>query len=124
MEIFIFIVIVHWISDFILQDEKWALGKSKHNIPLIKHTSLYSIMWLIPVWFMTNDIIGSIYFILITFLFHTITDYFTSRLVKKKYEKGYISGSIPNLGMMSTIGFDQVLHYVQLGITWKLLFGY
>ena len=31
--------------------------------------------------------------------------------------------TIPNLGAFSVIGFDQVLHYIQLIITWKLIFN-
>lgn len=123
MNIFIFIIIMHWIADFVFQAEEWSLGKSKKWTPLLKHTSTYSILWMLPVWLMTGDVIGSFYFVLVTFIAHTITDYITSRVVSKKFEKGYYGSPIPNFGAFSTIGFDQVLHYVQLIVTWYLLFG-
>jgi hypothetical protein len=53
----------------------------------------------------------------ITFIFHTITDYFTSRLNSKLWKKGDVHN------FFVSIGFDQVLHYVQLFLTYKLLIG-
>jgi hypothetical protein len=117
------IIIIHWIADFVMQDEKWALGKSKNWKDLLSHTGMYSFSF----WILINICsIGlpyywSFYFMLITFICHTITDYFTSRIVSKRFAKGYMGGPIPNFGAFSIIGFDQVLHYVQLFITYQLL---
>lgn len=124
MEIFIFIIVMHWVADFIFQAEKWSLGKSKSWAPLLKHTTTYSLLWLLPVWFITGDLIGSFVFVITTFALHTVTDYYTSRVVSKKFAKGHYGSPIPNFGAFSTIGFDQVLHYVQLICTWELLFNF
>lgn len=43
------IIIIHWFADFIMQDEKWALGKSKNWRDLLNHTFIYSILWYIPI---------------------------------------------------------------------------
>jgi hypothetical protein len=123
MDIFILIVVMHWIADFIFQAEEWSLGKSKTWTPLLKHTATYSILWYLPVAVMTSELVLSFVFVGITFIAHTITDYFTSRIVSKKFAKGYYGSPIPNFGAFSTIGFDQVLHYLQLILTWYLLFG-
>lgn len=123
MNVFILIIITHWIADFIFQAESWALGKSKKITPLLKHTLTYSLLWFLPVYFTTSNVIGSIVFILVTFIAHTITDYFTSKVVSKRFEKGQLGSSIPNLGAFSIIGFDQVLHYLQLILTWYFVFG-
>ena len=114
---------MHWVADFIFQAEKWSLGKSRSWVPLLKHTATYSLLWLLPVWFITGDLEGAFVFVVITFALHTVTDYYTSRIVSKKFAKGYYGSPIPNFGAFSTIGFDQVLHYVQLICTWKLLFN-
>lgn len=124
MGIFIFIIVMHWVADFIFQAEKWSLGKSKSWAPLLKHVTTYSLLWLLPVWFITGDLVGSFVFVITTFALHTVTDYYTSRVVSKKFAKGYYGSPIPNFGAFSTIGFDQVLHYVQLICTWELLFNY
>lgn len=123
MHVFILIIVTHWIADFILQAEKWALGKSKSWVPLLKHTATYSIVWLIPVWIMSGDLIKSLIFVDITFIFHTITDYFTSRVVSNKFQKEEYGSPIPNFGAFTIIGFDQVLHYIQLILTWYILFS-
>lgn len=117
---YLFIIVIHWIADFVFQDEKWAINKSKNNLALLSHTIVYSCIWLIPA-FCLLGIENGTYFVLITFLAHTITDYFTSKIVSKKFNKNQLGSSIPNLGAFSVIGFDQVLHYVQLFLTFYML---
>jgi hypothetical protein len=51
----------------------------------------------------------------VTFVGHTATDYITSRCSKKYFSKNdYHNGFV-------VIGFDQILHYLQLYFTYKLL---
>ena len=121
IEIFI-IPIVHWIADFWLQTDKQAKGKSKNWEDLLTHVWTYSMCWLIvgafiqafnhgvffPKWAVTQ-------FMLITFICHTITDYFTSRLNSKLWEQGKVHY------FFIAIGGDQILHYIQLFLTYKLL---
>ena len=137
-EIFV-IIIIHWVADFVFQDEKWALGKSKNWKDLLAHTSMYSYIWLIlgiVLLFKTeysylfgNWDLGKILlfkilsFTIITFLLHTITDYFTSRIVSKKFAKQEYGSEIPNFGAFTIIGIDQVLHYIQLFWTYSILKG-
>jgi hypothetical protein len=123
MKTFILIIITHYIADFVFQAEKWSLNKSKHLIPLIKHTLTYSMCWAMPVYLISRDLMSVLLFVSVTFIAHTITDYFTSKVVGKKFEDKYYGSPIPNFGAFSTIGFDQVLHYLQLIITWNWLFG-
>lgn len=121
------IIFIHWIADFIMQDEKWALGKSKNWTDLLSHTYAYSVIWMIIGSILKlTDIVywnpGALsLFVLITFVAHTATDYFTSRIVSKKFAEGKYGSSIPNFGAFTIIGFDQVLHYLQLFGTYYLL---
>lgn len=126
------IIIIHWIADFIFQDEKWALGKSKNWKDLLSHTISYSLIWLFfgIIWLFipprpeiqpTSNLFLPLSFAVITFIAHTITDYFTSRIVSKKFAKQEYGSPIPNIGAFTIIGFDQVLHYVQLFLTYYLL---
>lgn len=123
---------IHWIADFVFQDEKWALGKSKNWNDLLSHTITYSSFWFFISLFLdiytritTNkwlfEVIDVQLFVLITFICHTTTDYFTSRLNFKLYIKGKFGSSIPNLGFFTSIGFDQYLHYIQLFLTYWYL---
>ena len=126
------IIIIHWFADFLMQDEKWALGKSKNWTDLLKHTFTYSLIWFIIgmfyTWYLAYNLNWSvtiacklILFTLITFIAHTITDYFTSRIVAKKFANQEYGSSIPNTGAFTIIGIDQVLHYIQLFGTYYLL---
>jgi len=117
------IIIIHWIADFVLQTDKQAKGKSNNWIDLLSHTGIYSLTWCIPISFMGlmdyNNIchIGPslMWFPVITFLAHTLTDYFTSRLNTKLWSEGKVHN------FFVSIGFDQVLHYIQLFITYYYL---
>ena len=116
------ILIVHWIADFVLQTDKQAKGKSNNWNDLLEHTINYSIVWLptmVLLCFINNIELINIkipfLFFIITLVCHTITDYFTSRLNTKLWNKGDVHN------FFVSIGFDQVLHYVQLFLTYYLL---
>jgi len=112
------IIIIHWVADFVLQTDKMAKGKSKNWDDLLSHTGTYSLIWFIPVFIMIYYFHYSPYlwlFSFITFIAHTITDYFTSRLNSKLWLEGKT-----HLFFVS-IGFDQILHYVQLFLTYYYL---
>lgn len=125
------IIYIHWVADFIFQDEKWALNKSKNNTDLFFHVLTYSTIWLFAscllLWYVRQNettewyVYSSILFFLITFNCHFITDYITSRIVSKKFANKEYGSSIPNFGSFTVIGFDQFLHYAQLFITFYLL---
>jgi hypothetical protein len=113
---------IHWFADFVLQTDEQAKGKSKNWKDLLSHTFNYSYIWLIPImflfpnnWTTSQYVVSSIAFCTITFVFHTITDYFTSRLNSKLWMEGKVHD------FFVSVGFDQVLHYVQLFLTYWLL---
>jgi hypothetical protein len=121
------ILIIHFIGDFVLQTDKQAKGKSKNWRDLLSHTLTYSGFWLFigTIWSISSNIYTHFNYLfdwwivwkfsIITFIFHTITDYFTSRLNSKLWTKGDVHN------FFVSIGFDQILHYVQLFLTYQLL---
>ena len=116
------IIAIHFIGDFVLQTDKQAKGKSKNWSDLLGHTITYSVFWLIiGLWYLMFTNHDNIHtemlclFVLITFIAHTITDYFTSRLNSKLWAKGDVHN------FFVSVGWDQVLHYVQLFLTYYLL---
>ena len=85
---------------------------------------IYSLVWFLIVLlfgiFNKNQtteyyVYSTILFVLITFICHTITDYFTSRLNSKLWQKGEVHY------FFVAIGGDQILHYIQLFLTYQLL---
>lgn len=117
-----FIILGHFIADFICQAEQWAVNKSKSNDALIDHTVTYSLVFgAFFLFFISHDFVKVVTFITVTFICHTITDYITSRIVSKKFARKEFGSPIPNFGAFTMIGFDQVLHYAQLFLTFILL---
>jgi hypothetical protein len=133
MLIALYIVIVHWIADFIFQAEEWAENKSRSNAHLFIHVSMYTVIWsLLGSFLLVSPCDASVFgycvdlpkfgsFLGITFIAHFITDYITSRIVKRRFEAKYYGSPIPNFGAFTVIGFDQALHYTQLFLTYHFL---
>jgi hypothetical protein len=114
-------VVIHFIADFIFQAEEWATNKSKSNFALFKHVTMYTIIWSTAGVFIFSDPFKYLIFLLVTFVAHFTTDYFTSRIVSRKFANNEYGSPIPNFGAFTVIGFDQVLHYGQLFLTYHLL---
>lgn len=109
------ILLIHWIADFILQTHWEATNKSSNNEALTSHTLTYTLFWAIPSAIILGNAVNALIFLVITFMAHTITDYFTSRVVKYFFnKKDFHNGFI-------VIGLDQILHYLQIYFTLKLL---
>lgn len=131
------ILFFHWVFDFVLQTDKQARGKSKNWNDLLSHTITYSSCWAIPVIFMFGNghdttwyVLHSLAFVGITFVAHTITDYYTSRLNSGLLPKRVPHDTQPEFFkevggnvhyFFVSIGFDQYLHFVQLILTLQLL---
>lgn len=118
-------VILHWFADYVMQEGDWAVKKSKEWPALLKHTGTYTVIFgLVTLVNPLTPMIGTDWgaFVLITFVLHTITDYFTSKHNSKQYQKGNFGTSIPRgMDFFVTLGFDQVLHGLQLFITYWYL---
>lgn len=121
------ILFIHWVTDFLCQTDWQAQNKSKNWKALISHTFTYSVMWVVTSYFLmliylfitrnTVTINNNLfyYFIPITFIVHTITDYFTSRLNSKLWKEQKVHW------FFVSIGFDQLLHFTQLLLTYYYL---
>ena len=152
--IFLALVCIHWVTDFVLQDEQWAINKWTSFKALVSHTLMYSLSfglflgiflffkqgyvtgfqtYLYPVLeFLSYNqgfkpslllvYVPLLIFVGITFVLHTLTDFLTSKVVHGLFENKKFGSPIPNLGAFSAIGFDQVLHYIQLVLTYYLCF--
>lgn len=133
------LIVAHTVSDWILQTNWQALHKSKSNEALTRHVLSYSLCFL-P-W--------GLEFACFTFLTHWITDWITSRITSKfwflpwscdncgvnlEYPRAYCeacgkySGAfqiIPRYRkfFFGAIGLDQLIHFITLAVTYRLMFG-
>ena len=130
ISIVLYVIFAHWVADFVLQTDWQAQNKSKNNLALLKHTSIYSLTMsiglssILVINYGLNEselYVGTFitigYFGLITFVAHTITDYFTSRINSRLWGRKEVHN------FFVSVGFDQFLHYAQLFITLQYLFN-
>ena len=117
MKLFLLILITHWIADFVLQSDWQAKNKSKRWDALLAHTGIYSLVWFIVMaYYHSEDPSIGLYFAIITMIAHTATDYITSRINSKLWADGKVHY------FFVSIGFDQILHYIQLAVTYHYLY--
>lgn len=120
INILLFLIFIHWVADFFCQTEKMATNKSKNNFWLSAHIFTYTTItvacWLL-LFFMTSWLVlpwvTCMHMFIYIFLMHWITDYITSRITSSLYAKQDYHN------FFVVIGFDQVLHYIQLFYVYK-----
>ena len=115
LEIILSIIIIHFVADFVCQTNEMALYKSKSNYHLTLHVVVYSgvLLSIYPL-LLLDAPMTALMFVGVNGVLHWITDYFTSRLNARlwKEEKRH--------AFFIGIGFDQVIHYSCLFISYKL----
>ena len=92
------IIWLHFISDFILQNDKMALNKSSSSLWLFIHSFIYGVcfFWL------------GLSFVMAAILSHFLIDFFTSRWTKKLWLQN------KRHWFFCVVGFDQALHLTVL----------
>jgi hypothetical protein len=132
----LYLAMIHFVGDFLLQNNWMALNKSKKLEALTVHCLIYSACFLFLGW----------RFAITTFWLHFITDFFTSRITSKFWfmpeaplttkllHKNFgdnISSSYVVVDVdwgkrhwfFVMIGADQLIHLACLVYTWQLLIG-
>lgn len=117
----LFLVVVHFIADFMLQTDQMAKRKSTSNYYLAMHVSAYSIFTFIA-WVVGFKLFGIQFSketislsVLLIFWLHFITDYVTSRIT------GYYWKKQASHNFFCVIGIDQVAHYFQLFLIYNYI---
>lgn len=113
----VIILFLHWVGDFVLQTDSMAKNKSKDDIVLFCHSYFYSIIFLFPCvvyWCLFGSPMILI-LVPITIVCHGVQDYFTSRLNARLWKEGRTHA------FFVSMGFDQLLHFAQLLITFQIL---
>ena len=101
------LVFMHFVADFMLQNDYMAHNKSSNSWILSLHVGIYAVPFLIFGW----------QFALFNFVAHWITDFITSRITKKLWamEESH--------WFFVVIGFDQALHMTALFGSYVWLVG-
>jgi Protein of unknown function (DUF3307) len=103
------ILFTHWMADFVYQTDEMAINKSTSIVWLNAHVSAYSIVWICPaVLLFPYDTNLAFAFVLINAVLHWFTDYVTSRINSRLWQRE----SKHDFFVM--VGFDQLIHYACL----------
>lgn len=119
------VIAAHFVGDWFCQTDRMALNKSKSVRWLLTHTLVANLFLLVWGW----------KFALINFLIHTVIDAITSRITSRLWFLPMVGGR-GNDGLYRveliegyrhwffvTVGFDQLLHYTTLALTYAWLVG-
>lgn len=126
------LVIIHLIADFPMQDASWGAEKWHSPWLLFKHVLTYSLVWFTflvvyrPEYYSEPyyySFIAVCLFTLITFVTHYATDFMTSRIMHRMYVNQQFGSSIPNWGFFTMLGIDQTIHYLTLFKTYNFIFN-
>lgn len=102
-----YIMLIHWIADFLCQTRWMAENKSKNLLALSAHVGIYMIVFGAACMPMLGLIPG-ILFALINGVLHFVVDFCTSRVTTYFYQKQNMHA------FFATVGFDQYLHFICL----------
>lgn len=119
------LAVIHFIGDFLLQNNWMALNKSKKIEALTIHCLIYSACFLFLGW----------KFALVTFWLHFLTDFFTSRTSAKfwfiqfgnEYAPYHYDSVVVDMSkrhwFFVMLGADQLIHLACLNYTWQFVIG-
>ena len=115
LKLIFWIFIIHFVADFLLQTDWQAKNKSSDSNALWAHTFVYSTTIAVLAIPFINEVWQFFFLFYATLLCHTGTDFITSRISKKYFDKqDYHNGFV-------IVGLDQVLHYIQLFLTFNFI---
>lgn len=101
------LLLVHWLADFICQTDWMAKNKSSDTQALTAHVLLYTFILLLcglPLFFGMTAFLWAA----VNGCAHWLTDFVTSKITKKLWEQQRVHD------FFVVVGLDQVLHYVVL----------
>jgi len=117
MRYILFILLIHFIADFVCQTDKMAINKSKSLYWLSLHVLTYTVVLLLGSFFLFKNFTINM---VLVYAFangalHFITDFFTSKLTSRLW------GRESKHWFFVAVGFDQFIHYTYLLITYQYL---
>jgi hypothetical protein len=116
IRVILLLAAIHFVADFLLQSDWMAVNKSKSWSALAAHIYVYSCTFLLCLLRLTHlSAPLVINFVMIAGVCHYVTDALTSRITS------YLWAKEERHWFFVTIGFDQLLHTIQLVLTYTWL---
>jgi hypothetical protein len=109
------VVAMHYIFDFLAQNQWIALNKTRSFRGLSAHVGVYAIGLLLVIMLALPDgfisPFAALLWVFLNAVLHGITDYITSRFIANNTP---VSGKINTNAMFNIVGSDQLVHYMTL----------
>ena len=116
--LFVYVLFLHWVGDFVLQTQYMAENKSKNFEALVLHVFVYTCVLFIGTSVTTQYGINDLCrFAVINFFIHLSVDATTSRYTKMALEAKNMHR------FFAILGFDQFVHAATLLLTTFYLLG-
>jgi len=119
IEVILYLLVAHFIGDFILQSDAMAKGKSKSSRILLIHVLAYTLPFIVLAIVLPSTISETTFlgFLVFNIVAHFATDYVTSRVTSKLWAEGEVHE------FFVVIGFDQLIHIVTLVLSFHYVQG-
>lgn len=101
----LWLVVIHFVADFLLQSDRIAINKSKSNPVLAWHVTLYVIPFFA----------FGLAFMAVNWVAHFVTDWISSRIASYCWRREQ------RHWFFVTIGADQAIHLITLFTTYALI---
>ena len=109
----IWLMLLHWLGDFVLQTDWMAVHKASDRKALFTHIGVYGATMFTGLFSMFG--FSAIWFVLLNAILHGIIDYVTSKA------SHYCNDTGDRHNMFVMIGLDQFVHFVFLYLTMGML---
>jgi hypothetical protein len=127
--VFIYILLLHFLADFVLQPYWMSVEKANNMTPLILHIIIYTAVIFFGLWAIV-DFQESLLFSLFTGALHFVVDFGTSRIITDNSdtlkldpdESKPVHRRLQLWGPITLLGFDQLLHQTCLAYAVHLFF--
>ena len=112
----LWLLITHWVGDFVFQTHWQAVNKSKNLEALIGHVLIYMLTLLVGVGLIL-PVPQALVFMMVNGLLHFFTDYCTSKWSAMLWQKGDVHN------FFVVVGLDQLIHQITLILTfWVIVY--
>jgi len=127
--LFIYILCLHYVADFIFQPYDLSVEKSESYTALFSHVTIYACTIYLGL-LLVADIECALKFAGLNFIFHFLVDWSTSRVISDNSSRLLLDPDdtkpihkrLKLWGPISLLGFDQLLHQALLLIAAYIVF--
>jgi hypothetical protein len=110
-EVVVSLLAAHFIGDFLMQSSEVAKGKSRSNLLLLEHVTLYAVPLAATAGLLLASPAAAFAFLVLNLSLHFVTDFVTSRVSHR------LSSTGRTHEFFCMLGLDQLIHLTTLVLT-------